>query len=134
MRPVSTSKMNLSTSVFIFDYLMISVFDKGTLDAMLCGDNVDVQVSKLLSECCRVLKKDGYFIDISFGTKGMRGFVIIIHNLKSVGCAGLMTMIYHGNLNLVTRLFLLQKNSPKVKTLYIYFRKFNWPYLFVFIR
>lgn len=41
------------------------VFDKGTLDALLCGD--DIQFFSAVNEVSRVLKKGGYFIIITYG-------------------------------------------------------------------
>lgn len=41
--------------------------DKGTLDAVLCGDNSTANVNKMLSEICRVLAPTGVYICISYG-------------------------------------------------------------------
>eukprot|EP01024_Parvocaulis_polyphysoides_P010935 TRINITY_DN13855_c1_g1_i1.p1 TRINITY_DN13855_c1_g1~~TRINITY_DN13855_c1_g1_i1.p1 ORF type:complete len:265 (-),score=23.61 TRINITY_DN13855_c1_g1_i1:329-1123(-) len=43
------------------------VFDKGTLDAILCGDDSYSNAEKLLKECYRVLKPDRYFLIITYG-------------------------------------------------------------------
>lgn len=48
------------------------VVDKGTLDALYCGTNARQSVVRTIEEIKRVLKKDSYFIDISFGSEEQR--------------------------------------------------------------
>ena len=48
------------------------VVDKGTLDALYCSSSSKEIVPKTLSEIRRVLKKNGFFIDISFGSPASR--------------------------------------------------------------
>ena len=43
------------------------VIDKGTLDAIICGDEATCFPDKVLLEVKRVLKKDGVYICITFG-------------------------------------------------------------------
>ena len=43
------------------------VIDKGTLDAIICGDEATCNPDKVLLEVNRVLKKDGVYICITFG-------------------------------------------------------------------
>ena len=43
------------------------VIDKGTLDAIICGDEATCDPDKVLLEVNRVLKKDGVYICITFG-------------------------------------------------------------------
>ena len=47
------------------DDLFDIVFDKGTFDAILCGENGVANVIYSMSEIWRVLKNDGIFIEIS---------------------------------------------------------------------
>jgi len=44
-----------------------AAIDKGTMDALLCGDGSTQNVSKLCSEVSRVLVPGGRFIVISYG-------------------------------------------------------------------
>lgn len=44
------------------------VIDKGLLDTILCGENALVEASKLTKEITRVLKPNGIYILISFGS------------------------------------------------------------------
>lgn len=48
------------------------VIDKGTLDTILCGDNSEANVEKMLMEINRVLKPNGVFICISYGSEEQR--------------------------------------------------------------
>ena len=48
------------------------VIDKGTLDALLCGKNYEVAVTKMMREIGRVLAVNGIFIEITFGANGER--------------------------------------------------------------
>eukprot|EP01112_Ceratiomyxa_fruticulosa_P017185 TRINITY_DN5301_c0_g1_i1.p1 TRINITY_DN5301_c0_g1~~TRINITY_DN5301_c0_g1_i1.p1 ORF type:complete len:222 (+),score=31.37 TRINITY_DN5301_c0_g1_i1:254-919(+) len=45
-----------------------TVIDKGTLDAVICGEDHLVNVNLICKEVSRVLKPGGKFISISFGT------------------------------------------------------------------
>jgi ubiquinone/menaquinone biosynthesis C-methylase UbiE len=44
-----------------------AVIDKGTLDALISGKNMDI-CEKMLRESMRILKKDGQFILITYGS------------------------------------------------------------------
>ena len=48
------------------------IIDKSTIDAILCGDNADLMVAKMLKECQRVLKEGGYYVAISYGLPSKR--------------------------------------------------------------
>ena len=48
------------------------VFCKATIDAILCGENSTANISKALSEISRVLKPNGVFICVSYGTTDTR--------------------------------------------------------------
>eukprot|EP00775_Hariotina_reticulata_P008554 gene8554-8736_t len=44
-----------------------NIIDKGTLDALLCGNHGGQRVNKMLREVCRVLQPNGIFLLISLG-------------------------------------------------------------------
>ena len=44
------------------------VINKATMDAILCGENSLSNVASFLSEIHRVLKPNGVFITVSYGT------------------------------------------------------------------
>jgi len=46
-----------------FDLLV----DKGTLDAILCGNDSSKNAALMLEQCCRVLKSGGYFFIFTYG-------------------------------------------------------------------
>lgn len=48
------------------------VFDKGTLDSLMCSGPSAKLVSKMMSEISRVLKPGGLFVEISYGTPNTR--------------------------------------------------------------
>ena len=48
------------------------VLDKGTLDSVLCGDNSEANAEKMLTEINRVLKPNGVYICISYGSEEQR--------------------------------------------------------------
>merc|ERR1712034_109438 len=48
------------------------IIDKGTMDSVLCGEGSTSNVSKMLSECVRVLKPGGVFFMISYGVPDNR--------------------------------------------------------------
>jgi len=48
------------------------VIDKGTMDAILCGDNSVENVDKMISEIHRVLTPTGIYISITYGTPESR--------------------------------------------------------------
>jgi SAM-dependent methyltransferase len=71
------------TSILIYFILKITaldfpdesynvVFCKAAIDAILCGENSTANVSKALSEISRVLKPNGTFICVSYGTTESR--------------------------------------------------------------
>mmetsp|Transcript_316 Transcript_316/g.742 ORF Transcript_316/g.742 Transcript_316/m.742 type:complete len:210 (-) Transcript_316:348-977(-) len=43
------------------------IIDKGTVDSILCGEGSTGNISKMLSECARVLKPNGIFFMVSYG-------------------------------------------------------------------
>ena len=55
------------TDLSFKDDLFDVVLDKGTFDAIFCGDDISSKIFSSLSEIWRVLKKNGFFIEISFG-------------------------------------------------------------------
>jgi ubiquinone/menaquinone biosynthesis C-methylase UbiE len=48
------------------------IIDKGTIDAIMCGDNCEEIVNATMSEVFRVLTNGGRFIIVTFGTPGER--------------------------------------------------------------
>lgn len=60
------TKMKFSNNSF--DY----VFDKATLDTLICGDNSNKIVGSMLKEIARVMKPGGTFVLISYGTPATR--------------------------------------------------------------
>eukprot|EP01133_Synstelium_polycarpum_P012021 gene12021-14061_t len=49
-----------------------SVFDKGTIDAVMCSDEDNSNVIKMVAEVSRVLKPGGFFLSISYGSPESR--------------------------------------------------------------
>ena len=49
------------------DKSISALIDKGTLDALISGGNMDICV-RMLKESMRVMKKDGQFIMITYGS------------------------------------------------------------------
>ena len=45
-----------------------SVVDKGTLDALLCGDDSTANAHKMCEQVSRVLRSGGAFVVVSYGT------------------------------------------------------------------
>jgi len=61
------------------------VLDKGTLDAILCGDNSTPNAEKMLSEIHRVLAPNGIYICITYGDEEHRKkFFVIKQFLYSI--------------------------------------------------
>ena len=60
------TKMKFSSNSFEY------VFDKATIDTLICGDNSNKVVGSLLKEIARVMKPGGIFILISYGTPSTR--------------------------------------------------------------
>lgn len=60
------------TNLKYADNTFQSIFDKGTIDAILCKEDLKEQVSKLLKEIYRVLRKNGRFYSITFGSPSDR--------------------------------------------------------------
>jgi len=52
----------------IFDY----VFDKGTLDTIICGETSSKTVTTYIREVSRVMKPGGFFILVSYGSPSTR--------------------------------------------------------------
>lgn len=48
------------------------VFDKGTLDSILCGDDAEVSAAKAISEIARTLVPGGVFIMVSHASADHR--------------------------------------------------------------
>ena len=48
------------------------VFDKSTMDALVCGTDSDTSISKMLKEVRRVLKIGGYYVSITFDSPDHR--------------------------------------------------------------
>ncbi|EQC31325.1 hypothetical protein SDRG_10927 [Saprolegnia diclina VS20] len=59
---------SLSFSDETFD----SVFDKGTMDSILCGEGSTANVAKMCQEVYRVLKPNGVFFIVSYGVPDNR--------------------------------------------------------------
>lgn len=49
-----------------------AVVDKGTMDSVLCGEGSTANVGKMCSEVTRVLKPNGVFFIVSYGTPDNR--------------------------------------------------------------
>ena len=58
----------LSEKMYYGNNFFDVVIDKGLLDTILCGENAFVEASKLTKEITRVLKPNGIYILISFGS------------------------------------------------------------------
>jgi len=65
-KKMDVTKMSFDDRDFTF------AVDKGTMDALLCGDDSEKNVKKMLLEVYRVLKPGGKFIVISYGTPDIR--------------------------------------------------------------
>ena len=50
------------------------IIDKGTMDALLCGNDAYLKVAKMLKESQRILKPGGHFFFISYGTPEAREY------------------------------------------------------------
>mmetsp|Transcript_10806 Transcript_10806/g.14024 ORF Transcript_10806/g.14024 Transcript_10806/m.14024 type:complete len:265 (-) Transcript_10806:579-1373(-) len=61
-----------STKLRFDDHTFDVVIDKGCLDSVLCGDKGRFQAQKMLQEIDRVLKPDGAYILITYGTPDAR--------------------------------------------------------------
>ena len=48
------------------------VLDKGTLDAILCGNESYKKANKMMLEIQRVLKPEGFFMEVTYGDKDSR--------------------------------------------------------------
>jgi len=66
------------------------VLDKGTLDSVLCGENSTANAAKTLAGVSRVLKPDGTYICVSYGTPEARltylendayGWNVVVHTV-----------------------------------------------------
>jgi len=60
-----------------------AVIDKGTLDAILCGEGSSQASEKMLTDIARVLKPDGVFVCITYGQPSNR-----LHYLKKKNLTG----------------------------------------------
>lgn len=49
-----------------------AIIDKGTIDCVLCGEHAIAATNSMLSEAWRVLKPNGYYVGISYGTPDSR--------------------------------------------------------------
>jgi SAM-dependent methyltransferase len=63
--------MNCATLTFP-DNSFDLVIDKGTIDAIMCGDESEKIVNDTMSEAFRVLRNGGHFVSITFGSPGER--------------------------------------------------------------
>ena len=50
------------------------IIDKGTMDALLCGNDAYLKVAMMLKESQRILKPGGHFFFISYGTPEAREY------------------------------------------------------------
>ncbi|KAH0790006.1 Menaquinone biosynthesis methyltransferase [Histomonas meleagridis] len=62
----SCTQMKFQSNTFEY------VFDKGTIDTLLCADNSIKQIDNSLKEIARVLKPGGYLISVSYGLPSTR--------------------------------------------------------------
>ena len=53
------------------------IIDKSTIDAILCADTPYLNVTKMLSECQRVLKTGGRYVANSFGNPVYREYLFL---------------------------------------------------------
>jgi hypothetical protein len=44
------------------------IIDKSTIDALLCGDSAFLNTALMMRECQRILRLDGAYMGISYGT------------------------------------------------------------------
>ena len=44
------------------------ILDKSTIDALLCGESAFMNTAIMMRECQRVLKTDGSYMGVSYGT------------------------------------------------------------------
>ena len=44
------------------------IFDKSTIDALLCGESAFLNTALMMKECQRILKVNGSYMGISYGT------------------------------------------------------------------
>lgn len=59
---------NLKYGEETFDFLI----DKGTLDALLCGEKAFTRTAQCLKECQRVLKTGGVYMIVTYGKPASR--------------------------------------------------------------
>ena len=64
---ISWHEMDMCKLVFP-DEQYDAVVDKGTLDSILCGENSTANAAKMCKEVSRVLKPDGVYFVVSYGT------------------------------------------------------------------
>ena len=50
------------------------IIDKSTMDALLCGEDENIKMAKMIKECQRILKTGGTYIVVSFGKPQRREF------------------------------------------------------------
>lgn len=72
--------MNIGFNNSTFDY----VFDKATLDAIMCAPNGYRAATRMISEIRRVLKKGGYFFEISYGGAEQRRCILETDGFKYI--------------------------------------------------
>lgn len=58
------------------------IIDKSTLDAVLCSENSNENIVKMINEIQRVLKVNGYYIMITHGCPEKRKFYLETNNLS----------------------------------------------------
>ena len=70
--------MDLKYSDEFFDL----VIDKSTLDCMMCCDNSQLVICKMLKECQRVLKTNGIYVVISLENLENREFIFQMEHVS----------------------------------------------------
>ena len=58
------------------------IFDKSTLDALVCSDWSYMNVALMMKECQRVLKTGGFYVAVSFGAPETREWHLLRKHLK----------------------------------------------------
>ncbi|KAF0922909.1 hypothetical protein E2562_002154 [Oryza meyeriana var. granulata] len=74
-------QMDVRDMSFFGDKTFDCVLDKGTLDAMMCGDDAPLGASKMLAEVARLLRPGGIYMLITYGSPKER-----VQLLYQAGC------------------------------------------------
>ena len=67
-RPKMIYEVMDCTQMDLADNSFDIAIDKSTIDALLCGDNAYINVAKMMNEIIRVLKPNGLYMSITYGT------------------------------------------------------------------